>query len=179
MSEVPLRGVVVGLRVGRSHAMAMTRLDEFELAAVCDLDRAAAESLVERTGEVPIYDDYARMLAEQRPEVVAVCTPTALHYEQTIAAIEAGADDCQSGADGHELFCAPEALHEVARALEAKFGEPRSANMIWKPQNLIAVDDEKAETLIKMLEALDDDDDVQQVYANFEVSDSVMEKMSA
>jgi transcriptional/translational regulatory protein YebC/TACO1 len=51
--------------------------------------------------------------------------------------------------------------------------------MIWKPQNLIAVDDEKAETLIKMLEALDDDDDVQQVYANFEVSDSVMEKMSA
>lgn len=95
------------------------------------------------------------------------------------AAIEAGADDCQSGADGHELFCAPEALHEVARALEAKFGEPRSANMIWKPQNLIAVDDEKAETLIKMLEALDDDDDVQQVYANFEVSDSVMEKMSA
>src|SRR5690606_38879497 len=95
------------------------------------------------------------------------------------AAIEAGADDCQSGDDGHELFCAPEALHEVARALEAKFGEPRSANMIWKPQNLIAVDDEKAETLIKMLEALDDDDDVQQVYANFEVSDSVMEKMSA
>ena len=93
--------------------------------------------------------------------------------------IEAGADDCQSGDDGHELFCAPEALHEVARALEAKFGEPRSANMIWKPQNLIAVDDEKAETLIKMLEALDDDDDVQQVYANFEVSDSVMEKMSA
>ena len=95
------------------------------------------------------------------------------------AAIEAGADDCQSGDDGHELFCAPEALHEVARALEAKFGEPRSANMIWKPRNLIAVDDEKAETLIKMLEALDDDDDVQQVYANFEVSDSVMEKMSA
>ena len=95
------------------------------------------------------------------------------------AAIEAGADDCQSSAEGHELFCAPEALHEVARALEAKFGEPRSASMTWKPQNLIDVDDEKAETLIKMLEALDDDDDVQQVYANFEVSDSVMEKMSA
>ena len=87
----PLRGVVVGLRVGRSHAMAMARLKEFELAAVCDLDSATAESLVERTGEVPIYEDYGSMLAEQQPDVVAVCTPTALHYEQTIAAIEAGA----------------------------------------------------------------------------------------
>jgi len=91
MSEAPLRGVVVGLKVGRGHAMAMARLDEFELAAVCDLDRAAAESLVERTGDVPIYGDYAAMLADQRPDVVAVCTPTALHYEQTIAAIESGA----------------------------------------------------------------------------------------
>lgn len=91
MSEAPLRGVVVGLQVGRGHAMAMARLPEFELAAVCDLDRAAAESLLERTGPVPIYDDYAAMLAAERPDVVAVCTPTALHYEQTIAAIEAGA----------------------------------------------------------------------------------------
>jgi transcriptional/translational regulatory protein YebC/TACO1 len=70
-------------------------------------------------------------------------------------------------------------LHEVARALETKFGEPRSAKIVWKPQNSIEVDDEKAETLIKLLEALDDDDDVQQVYSNFELSDSMMEKMSA
>jgi YebC/PmpR family DNA-binding regulatory protein len=95
------------------------------------------------------------------------------------AAIDAGADDCQSTAEGHELFCAPDALHEVAKVLEAKFGEPRSAKIVWKPQNAIEVDDEKAETLIKLLEALDDDDDVQQVYSNFELSDSVMEKMSA
>jgi len=95
------------------------------------------------------------------------------------AAIEAGADDCQSSEQAHELFCSPDTLHEVARTLEARYGEPRAASIVWKPQNLIPVDDEKAETIIKMLDALDDDDDVQQVYANFEMSDSVMEKMSA
>lgn len=95
------------------------------------------------------------------------------------AAIDAGADDCQSNDAGHELYCAPDSLHEVGQALEARFGEPRAARIVWKPQNTIVLDDEKAETVIKMLEALDDNDDVQQVYANFEMSDSVMEKMSA
>ena len=70
-------------------------------------------------------------------------------------------------------------LGDVFSALEAKFGEPRAARIVWKPQNTIALDDEKVETVFKMLEALDDNDDVQQVYANFEMSDSVMEKMSA
>ncbi|MFA7639539.1 MAG: YebC/PmpR family DNA-binding transcriptional regulator [Parvibaculum sp.] len=99
--------------------------------------------------------------------------------EMLEAAIDGGADDCQSSEETHELYCAPDALHEVASALEAKFGEPRAARIIWKPQNTIAVDDEKAETIFKMMEALDDNDDVQQVYANFEMSDSVIEKMSA
>ena len=95
------------------------------------------------------------------------------------AAIDAGADDCQSGPETHDLYSAPDALHEVSKALEARFGEPRSARIVWKPQNTISLDDEKAETVLKMLEALDDNDDVQQVYANFEMSDSVLEKMSA
>ncbi|WP_421866631.1 YebC/PmpR family DNA-binding transcriptional regulator [Parvibaculum sp.] len=99
--------------------------------------------------------------------------------EMLEAAIEAGADDCQSGEELHELYCAPDALHEVSGELEKKFGEPRSARIVWKPQNTIELDDEKAETILKMLEALDDNDDVQQVYANFEMSDSVLEKMSA
>ncbi|MGB5092807.1 MAG: YebC/PmpR family DNA-binding transcriptional regulator [Parvibaculum sp.] len=99
--------------------------------------------------------------------------------EMIEAAIEAGADDVQSGEEVHELFCAPDSLHEVVKVLEAKYGEPRSAKMVWKPQNLIGIDDEKGESLLKMLEALDDNDDVQQVYANFELSDSLMEKMSA
>ncbi|MDE1173767.1 MAG: YebC/PmpR family DNA-binding transcriptional regulator [Parvibaculaceae bacterium] len=95
------------------------------------------------------------------------------------AAIDAGAEDCQSDENGHTLTTSMEDVHGIARALEAKFGEPRSVTIIWKPQVSIALDDEKAQTMLKMLDALDDNDDVQQVYANFEMSDSFMEKMSA
>ena len=95
------------------------------------------------------------------------------------AAIEAGAEDCESGEDGHELICGAESLHDVARALEDKFGEPRVAKIIWKPQNTIELDDETGEKLLRMLDALDDNDDVQNVYANFEVSDEVLERLSA
>jgi YebC/PmpR family DNA-binding regulatory protein len=93
------------------------------------------------------------------------------------AAIEAGAEDCESSDDGHELFCAAEDLHSVARALEARFGAPNSARLIWKPQNTIELDDVAGEKLLRMLDALDDNDDVQNVYANFEISDEVMEKI--
>ncbi len=95
------------------------------------------------------------------------------------AAIEAGAEDVVSGDDGHQVFTTPETLRDVAKALEAKFGEPRRAAMLWKPQNTVPVDDETAEKLIKMIETLDDSDDVQNVYANFEMSDALMQKMSA
>ena len=95
------------------------------------------------------------------------------------AAIEAGADECESGDDGHEFICDPTSLHEVREALEATLGEPDSAKLVWKPQNQIAVDEEAASTLLKMLDALEDNDDVQNVYANFEVSEDVMEKLTA
>ena len=95
------------------------------------------------------------------------------------AAIEAGADDCESGDDGHELICAAESLHDVARALEDRFGEPRSAAIVWRPKTTIDLDDETGETLLRMLEVLEDNDDVQNVYANFEVSDSVLERLGA
>ncbi len=93
------------------------------------------------------------------------------------AAIEAGADDCESTEDGHELICGAESLHDVARALEDRFGEPRAAKIIWKPQSTVELDDEKGETLLRMLDVLDDNDDVQNVYANFEVSDAVFERL--
>ena len=67
----------------------------------------------------------------------------------------------------------------VAKALEGKFGEPRKAALVWKPKNTVAVDDEKGEQLIGLLETLNEHDDVQNVYANFEVSDAVVAKMSA
>ena len=95
------------------------------------------------------------------------------------AAIDAGADDVTSGEDGHQVFTTQENLREVAKALEAKFGEPTKAAMMWKPQNTIAVDDETGEKLVKLMDALDDHDDVQNVYANFEMSDALVAKMSA
>ena len=95
------------------------------------------------------------------------------------AAIDAGADDVTSGEDGHQVFTTQENLREVAKALEAKFGEPTKAAMMWKPQNTIAVDDETGEKLVKLMDALDDHDDVQNGYANFEMSDALVAKMSA
>jgi len=67
----------------------------------------------------------------------------------------------------------------VAKTLEAKFGEPRKAALVWKPQNTVSVDDESGERLLKLIETLNEHDDVQNVYANFEVSDSLLAKMSA
>ena len=95
------------------------------------------------------------------------------------AAIEAGAEDVVSDENGHQIVTKTDTLHEVAKALEAKFGEPRKSGMMWKPQNTVAVDDEAGEKILKLMDALDDNDDVQNVYANFEVSDALMQKMSA
>jgi YebC/PmpR family DNA-binding regulatory protein len=95
------------------------------------------------------------------------------------AAIEAGAEDVVSGESGHEIYTSSDSLREVAKALEAKFGEPRKAALVWKPKNTVAVDDSKGEQLFGLLEALNEHDDVQNVYSNFEVSDAVVAKMSA
>ena len=95
------------------------------------------------------------------------------------AAIEAGADDVISTQAGHEIYTTPDSLNEVSKALEAKFGEPRKTALLWKPQNTIAVDDEKGEQLFGLIETLEELDDVQNVYANFEVSDALVTKMSA
>ena len=93
------------------------------------------------------------------------------------AAIEAGADDVISGEGGHEVYASPDSFHEVAKNLEAKFGEPRKAALTWKPQNTVSVDDETGEKLLKLMDLLNEHDDVQNVYANFEISDALMAKM--
>src|SRR6187200_1792165 len=94
------------------------------------------------------------------------------------AAIEAGADDVVSGEAGHEIYASTEGYRDVAKALEAKFGEPRKAALIWKPQNTVAVDDETGEKLLKLMDLLNEHDDVQNVYANFEISDALMARMA-
>jgi YebC/PmpR family DNA-binding regulatory protein len=93
------------------------------------------------------------------------------------AAIEAGADDVISSESGHEIYASQESFREVARALEAKFGEPRRAALTWKPQNTVSVDDETGERLLKLMDMLNEHDDVQNVFANFEVSDALVAKM--
>jgi YebC/PmpR family DNA-binding regulatory protein len=93
------------------------------------------------------------------------------------AAIEAGADDVVSSENGHEIYSSQDGFHEVAKALEAKYGEARKAALIWKPQNTIAVDDETGEKLMKLVDLLNDHDDVQHVYANFEISEALMAKL--
>jgi len=108
-----------------------------------------------------------------------------IEYDETIAsadamldaAIEAGADDVVSSETGHEIYASQESFHDVAKALEDKFGEPRKAAIVWRPQNTVAVDDEAGERLLKLIETLNDHDDVQNVYANFEVSDALMAKL--
>ncbi|MCA3664410.1 MAG: YebC/PmpR family DNA-binding transcriptional regulator [Methylobacterium sp.] len=95
------------------------------------------------------------------------------------AAIEAGAEDVASDANGHTIACAFADLSEVSKALEARLGAPASAKIIWKPQNTVLVDEEKAQSVMKLLDNLDNDDDVQNVFSNFEVSDEVMAKLTA
>ncbi len=93
------------------------------------------------------------------------------------AALEAGADDVATTEEGHEITTSMEGLVEVSRALEARFGEPKKSKLIWRPQNAIAVDDEAGEKILKLIGALEDNDDVQNVYANFEISDALVAKM--
>ncbi|HTJ56212.1 MAG TPA: YebC/PmpR family DNA-binding transcriptional regulator [Devosiaceae bacterium] len=95
------------------------------------------------------------------------------------AAIEAGADDVESDEEGHWIYTSFESMTDVAGALEKALGEPESVKAIWKPQNTIPVDAEKGATLMKLIGVLEDDDDVQNVYANFEMSDEDMAKLEA
>mgnify|MGYP000925790215 FL=1 len=95
------------------------------------------------------------------------------------AAIEAGADDVVSDENGHTIYCTFESLSDVSKALEAALGAPASAKGIWKPQNNVELDLEKAQSVMKLIDNLDNDDDVQHVFSNFEVSDEVMAKLTA
>ncbi len=93
------------------------------------------------------------------------------------AALEAGADDVESSEDGHSIWTSVENLHPVAKALEAALGEPEGVKLAWKPNLLVTVDESTATSLMKMIDALEDDDDVQTVWGNYDISDEVMEKL--
>ena len=95
------------------------------------------------------------------------------------AAIEAGADDVETDEDGHTIICSFENLGDVSKALEAVLGEAESVKAVWKPQNSIPVDEDRAQSILKLVATLEDDDDVQNVYVNFEVDEATMAKLSA
>jgi YebC/PmpR family DNA-binding regulatory protein len=95
------------------------------------------------------------------------------------AAIEAGADDVRSDEGGHEVTCEQGSLGEVAKALEARFGEPRRAVLVWRPQTPVDVDDEAGEKLVRLVETLEDHDDVQNVFVNFALSEALVAKLEA
>jgi YebC/PmpR family DNA-binding regulatory protein len=95
------------------------------------------------------------------------------------AAIEAGADDVASDAGGHVVTCAFESLAVVSGALEEKLGEPASVKALWRPMQTTTIDEEKAASILKLIAGLEDDDDVQNVYSNFEVSDAVLARLTA
>ncbi|MDP6352445.1 MAG: YebC/PmpR family DNA-binding transcriptional regulator [Alphaproteobacteria bacterium] len=95
------------------------------------------------------------------------------------AALEAGADNVESSASGHEVRCEPDSFNDVRDSLEARFGVAESAGLEWVAQTSIPVDEDQARTVLKMIEILEDSDDVQSVAANFEISDEILEKLSA
>ncbi|SFR43408.1 YebC/PmpR family DNA-binding transcriptional regulator [Litoreibacter janthinus] len=94
-----------------------------------------------------------------------------------MAAIEAGAEDCESSEDGHVIICADTDLNTVATALEAELGESESTKLIWQPTTTTELDLDGMTKLMKLIDALEDDDDVQTVTANFEASDEVMNQL--
>ncbi|MBV8705006.1 MAG: YebC/PmpR family DNA-binding transcriptional regulator [Acetobacteraceae bacterium] len=94
------------------------------------------------------------------------------------AAIEAGADDARSDAEAHEVTCASEDLFTVRDALVARFGEPESARLDWRPTTTITLDEDRATSVLRLIEALDENEDVQNVYANFDIPEDVMQRVS-
>lgn len=95
------------------------------------------------------------------------------------AAIEAGAENVESDAEGHEVTCAVDDLFAVRDALESRFGEPESARLEWRPASTVTLDEERAAAVLKLLDALDENDDVQNVYANADIPDEVARRLSA
>jgi YebC/PmpR family DNA-binding regulatory protein len=107
--------------------------------------------------------------------------PAAVASEDAMleAAIEAGADNVETDAEAHEVTCAADDFFAVRDALESRFGPPESARLDWRPTTQVTLDEERAGSLLKLLDALEDNDDVQNVYANFDIPEAVMQRLSA
>ncbi len=95
------------------------------------------------------------------------------------AALEAGADNCETNDDAHEITCAADDLSTVRDALAEQFGDAKAAKLIWQPQTPVTLDEEKAASVFRLLEALEEDDDVQEIYGNYDIADEIAEKLAS
>jgi YebC/PmpR family DNA-binding regulatory protein len=123
------------------------------------------------TGSVSFMFDY----------VGVIVFPAAVASEDAMleAALDAGADDCKFDGNAHAISCSLENFIGVRDALEKRFGAPQSAKMLWQPKNTVAVSDEQARAVLKLIDLLEDNDDVQEVFSNVEISDSLITALSA
>ena len=94
------------------------------------------------------------------------------------AVIESGAENVESDNSGHEITCSPEDFNAVRESLEALYGAPEEAGLVWKPQNLVPIGEAHAATLMKLLDVLDDNDDVQNVASNFDIHEDILAKLA-
>jgi YebC/PmpR family DNA-binding regulatory protein len=115
----------------------------------------------------------------ERKGVIAYAAKAASADAMFEAGLDAGADNVESDATSHEVTCAVDDFSTVRDALEKKFGEAQEAKLQWRPLNTTLVDDATAESLMKLIDALEDNDDVQNVYANYEVSEATLQRLSA
>lgn len=115
----------------------------------------------------------------QRLGVISYPLDVASEDDMLEAAIEAGADNAVTTEDGHEVTCEMENFFAVRDALESRFGEPKSAKLDWRPENSVTLDEDKARSVMKLIDVLEDNDDVQAVYANFDIPDDVAEALAA
>jgi YebC/PmpR family DNA-binding regulatory protein len=114
----------------------------------------------------------------ERVGSIQYVTDVATPDEMFEAALDAGAQDVESGDDGHDVSCEPDDFHDVREALETRFNAPVQATLTWRPQNTIELDQEGAENLLRLLETLEDNDDVQNVSSNFSISDDILAKLT-
>jgi len=115
----------------------------------------------------------------QRLGVIRYSAKSATADAMLEAAIEAGAENVETTPDGHEVTTSVEDFFAVRDALESRFGAPESAQLEWRPLSTVTLDETTAPVVMKLLEALEDNDDVQNVYANFEISEALLQKLSA
>lgn len=113
----------------------------------------------------------------ERIGMVQYAADVASEDEMFEAALEAGAQEVETFESGHEVTCDPDDLNVVSAALEEKYGAPVASRLDWKPSVTVPLDEDKARSLMNFLDVLDDDDDVQRVYTNADISDDVMEKL--